>query len=530
MTTVADAQIDVLIVGAGPVGLTLASLLRREKLSVRVLEAHPGTSMHPKARGISARSMETFRSLGLEEAVRAASLPGEHVRFFRGANLLDPNAELGPPLSGADTPHTPAPGALCSQDRLEPVLLAAATAAGADVRFGQRVTSLTPGPNGVAVRAHPRSSPTAQSEQSHRAAYVVGCDGARSLVREAIGIGLAGETELARFLSVRFSAPLGQAMRGREATSYFIGGGKGGFLAVDNDTEWVYQYPVGAGVDVGALCADDGAITELIRDAVGDPELRLEIRDTMVWHMDARIADTYRAGRVLLAGDAAHQTPPTGGHGMNVGIGDAETLAWQLGAVVRGEASTALLDRYTAERRPVGAAVIEVSLGNSTRAYGIDDELLLGTGYPPSRPLAPGAYSASAELGRRLPHAWLEGRDASSLDGAAGQFRVVTGGADAEWIAAVAAAPVALPVGYVALELAAGGEGAGEFAGAGAAVLSQLGAGDALLVRPDGHVAAHFPGAGDVGRASNVLGVAAKGAWLAAALSECLAGPVSRDA
>ena len=485
MCTIASPVADVIIVGAGPIGLTLASLLRREGRSVLVLEAHPGFSRHPKARGISARSMETFRALGLESAIRAVSLPGEHVRFFRGASLADPAAEVTAPPAADEAPNTPAAGVLCSQDRLEPVLAAAALAAGADIRTAHRVTAVRQDDAGAEVDVE-----HAGGTSVLRARYVVGCDGARSLTREAAGIALTGERDLARFLSVRIEAPLGEAVRGREATSYFISGGKGGFLAVDNDREWIYQYPVADGTDAAALREDHGRLVGLVRDAAGIPDLPVEIVDTMLWRMDARIADSFRAGRILLAGDAAHQTPPTGGHGMNVGIGDAETLAWQLATVLRGEATEELLDRYTAERRPVGAAVIEVSLGNAGRAYGIDDELLLASGYAPAAPLAAGEYAPSGEPGRRLPHVPLTG-DAhadSSLDLAAGGFRLVTAAVDPDWAAAVSGL-----VPPVALAPLAAGERAERTPGS-FAERAGLGEGEALLVRPDGHIAARLAG------------------------------------
>lgn len=489
---------EVLIVGAGPIGLTLAALLAARGIETLVVESHPGLSRHPKARGISARSMETFRAMGIEAQVREASLPSEHVRFFRGETLSDPNFELSAPPSEEEAGAvavTPAPGVLCSQDQLEPVLLDAARSAGARVWFSQRVVEVSE-EDGVQdplvrVKLVPRgeSSAAPASETTQlRARYVIACDGAKSMVRESIGISSTGEIGLATFLSIRFSAQLGEVVRGREATSYFLSGGKGGFLAVDNDTEWIYQYPVGTEAEAEKLANQHDELLTLVREAAGIPELESTVADTMSWRMDARIADHYRKGLVMLAGDAAHQTPPTGGHGMNVGIGDAETLAWQLAAVLRGSAGSELLDRYEQDRRPVGKAVIARSLDNASRAYGIDDELLLGTAYQTDAPIPPGEYHPSIKEGRRLPHVPLVSGEhqISSLDLIEQEFTLLSASPNPIWADACAGL-----VEYAALIDAERSE---QVPGT-LAKRIPLGEDEALLVRPDGHIAARLQAA-----------------------------------
>lgn len=469
---------EVLIVGAGPIGLTLAGLLRAQDIDVMVLESHPGLSRHPKARGISARSMETFRKLGLEDQIRAEGLPDEHVRFFRADTLTSPDFALSDPPSTQARGNTPAPGVLCSQDRLEPVLLENARARGARVEFGHRVTEVHDAHDGVAVAV--------DGHEVRRAPFVVGCDGARSTVRRSAGIALSGQKDLARFLSVRFRAPLGDAVRDRTAASYFLTGGKGGFLAIDNDQYWIYQYPVPDGVDPSPLREDITSLIGLVRAAAGVPDLDVEILDTMLWRMDARIADVYHRGRTLLAGDAAHQTPPTGGHGMNVGIGDADTLAWMLADVVRGRAAATLLDRYDKERRPVGAAVIGISSDNAARRYAIDDELLLGTTYDAATPVPNEPYQPSGTPGRRLPHVALLGDPAvtSTIDLIGTGLAIFVLEDDQTWRNAATASGITLISMTTAERRLAT---PGEFAERCGVV-----PGGALLVRPDGHIAARF--------------------------------------
>ncbi|WP_217132025.1 FAD-dependent monooxygenase [Leucobacter chinensis] len=483
---------SVLLVGAGPIGLTLAAMLRQRDIEVLVLEAHPGLSRHPKARGISARSMEAFRALGVEERIREVALPASHIRFFRGDTLADPHAEVSAAPPTHDSGNTPSPGVLCSQDVLEPVLLEHAKSLGTQVLFGHRVTDVQQTETGVSVTAQ-----VAGETKHFDAAYVIGCDGARSTVREAAGIALEGEQGLARFLSIRLIADLRETVRGRESTSYFLAGGKGGFLAVDNATRWIYQYPIAEHTDSDTLRADNDRLAELVRVAAGVSELEVTVLDTMTWRMDACLATTFRNGRLLLAGDAAHQTPPTGGHGMNVGIGDAETLAWRLAAVLGGSAPAATLDRYTAERRPVAETIIAVSSGNAGRNYAIDDELLLATHYGAAEPVALGPYAPSGEPGRRIPHVAIEGDPAvvSSLDLVAVHHLPTLVSEHRELQYAAAAAALGIP--YAALTEASRRErDPGEFR-----EKTGLALGGALLVRPDGHIAERLASADDLASA-----------------------------
>lgn len=424
--------------------------------------------------------METFRALGIEQVIRAVALPDEHIRFFRGDTLADPNFVVSDPPPTHLSRNTPSPGVLCSQDQLEPVLLQCAVDSGARVLFKHRVTSLRQDTNGVEVAFR-----VGASVGMLRARYVIGCDGGRSGVRDAAEIGTTG-TELGRFLSVRFLAPLGDVIADRAAASYFLSGRKGGFLAIDNDRNWVYQYPLPERTNSASLENDEDQLTRLIRAAAGLPQLPVEVLDTMLWRMEARLADTFRNGRVLLAGDAAHQTPPTGGHGMNVGIGDADTLAWMLADVLHEVATPSLLDQYSAERRPVAEAVIRISSENAARAYEIDDELLLGTHYGANPPVASGPYSPSAAPGRRLPHVELidDQTTTSTLDLISTEPIVLTATPDAAWGQAAA---------QIGLTYTAAIEGTRqEVTPDELALKTGLNDGDALLLRPDGHIACHL--------------------------------------
>ncbi|MFJ4597325.1 MULTISPECIES: FAD-dependent monooxygenase [unclassified Kitasatospora] len=514
------ATTSVLIVGAGPVGLTMSLLLSGHGVPHLLVEAHQGTSRHPKARGVSARSMEIFRRLGLEADIRQAGLPASHVFFYRGRDLVDPDfvrtGVAGAPDGGAE--RTPSPGLICSQDALEAVLLRRARELAPDgVRFATRLLSFTEfteftepaavgasagGGEGVHAVLEDRAT---GDRHTVRADWLIGCDGAASTVRTGAGIAMAGPTGLGHFLSIRFEAPLGEVVADRASASYFLTEpGRGGFLAVDNDRHWIYQHPYDPGRDdLADLLGDHRQLARLVRDAAGLPDLDVTVRDTQTWRLDAQLADTYRRSRVLIAGDAAHVTPPTGGHGMNTGIGDADNLAWKLAAVVAGSAGEALLDTYQAERRPVASQVIDLSLANSRArtGYRIDDELLLTAAYrstavhadpdaPARPPLDPDGEHPDGGPGGRLPHLRLAGLPgaASTLDLVGPGFTLLTPTGDPAWQRqADTAAAAGLPVVLRPLPAA-------DWPG-----LSGLPATGALLTRPDGHIAwqAPHPPAGD---------------------------------
>ncbi|MFJ4798908.1 FAD-dependent monooxygenase [Kitasatospora purpeofusca] len=523
MRTRFPAATPVLIVGGGPVGLTLSLLLSAHRVRHLLVEARPGTSLHPKARGVSARSMEIFRSLGLEEEIRRAGLPASHVRFYRGRSLVDPDfvrteAAHGPTDRTAEGPtdgaaagaeRTPAPGLICSQDALEAVLLRRARELAPDaVEFATRLVAFTEDGQGVLATLEDRAT---GHRRTVRADWLVGCDGAASTVRSGAGIAMEGPTGLGHYLSVRFEAPLGEVVADRASASYFLTEpGRGGFMAADNDRHWIYQYPfdpVAGGVP--EALGDHRQLARLVREAAGLPDLDVTVRDTMTWRMDARLAESYRRSRVLLAGDAAHVVPPTGGHGMNTGIGDADNLAWKLASVVTGTAGPALLDSYQDERRPLARQVIDHSLDNSRarNGYRIDDELLLTAAYrstavvpdtapdpradpTPRPPLDPGREHPDGVPGSRLPHLRPAGGNgaASTLDLLGRGFTLLTPAPDAAWQRqADLAGAAGLPVTVRPLADDAPGT-AGRWTGA-----FGLPATGAVLVRPDAHIAWRAP-------------------------------------
>lgn len=500
------ATTSVLVVGGGPVGLTLSLLLSEYGVRHLLVEAHEGTSLHPKARGVSARSMEIFRRLGLEADIRQAGLPASHVFFYRGRDLVDPDFVRTGVSGGAQEgiEHTPSPGLICSQDALETVLLRRGRELAPDsIRFATRLLSFTEDSEGVRAVLEDRAT---GRRHTVRADWLVGCDGAASAVRTGAGIAMEGPTGLGHFLSIRFEAQLGEVVADRRSASYFLTTpGRGGFLAVDNDRHWIYQHPYDLrDGDIAQLLNDHRQLARLVREAAGVPGLEVAVRDTMTWRMDAQLAESYRRSRVLIAGDAAHVIPPTGGHGMNTGIGDADNLAWKLAAITQGPAGEELMDTYQAERRPVARQVIDLSLANSRArtGYRIDDELLLTAVYrstaviaesdaPERPPLEPARDHWGGEPGSRVPHLPLAKVPgvSSTLDLIGPGFTLLTHAGNAAWQRqADTAGAAGLPV--VLRPLAAGARNAVDSGGETTLGVPSAGA---VLVRPDGHIAWRSP-------------------------------------
>lgn len=492
----------VLIVGGGPVGLTLSILLSEQGADHLLVEAHQATSRHPKARGISARSMETLRRCGLEDSIRQAGLPASQRCFYRGRTLVDPDfVRTGLTRSPPDgDERTPSPGLICSQDALEPVLLRRARELAPErIQFGVRLLSFTDDGLGVHAVLEDRTS---GGQHTVRADWLVGCDGAVSTVRTGAGIVMEGPTGLGHFLSVRFEAPLGDVVADRASAVYFLTEpGRGGFMAVDNDRRWIYQYPFDPLEEPDEALIDHRHLAELVGTAAGIPHLEVTVQDTMTWRMDAQLANAYRSSRVLLAGDAAHVIPPTGGHGMNTGIGDTDNLAWKLAAVTAGRATTSLLDSYQAERRPIARQVIDLSSDNArARAgYRIDDELLLTATYrstavitspdsPDRPPLDPSGYHPGSGPGDRAPHVRLVGAPgiSSTLDLIGPDFALITQTDDPAWQQqAATAAAAGIPITVRALNTGPQREAATTNWN----TLCGIPATGAVLVRPDGHIA-----------------------------------------
>jgi 2-polyprenyl-6-methoxyphenol hydroxylase-like FAD-dependent oxidoreductase len=357
MSAPAAHQTDVLVVGAGPVGLTLAVDLGRRGVRCLLIEQKPAPEFLPKMERCNARTMEIFRRMGLADKVRAAGLPADvpmDVYVILAMNeppllrLAYPSvSEARTQIAACTDGSMPLePYQLISQYTLEPLLKAEAEAhPTVDVRYGCEFVALAQDDGGVTATVRFADGATRQV----RAQYLVGCDGGGSTVRKQLGVALRGEGNLLRLFQALYVCPslfdmipIGAGPgRGRH---YHVADDKATFLIMQDSTRhWTLHAVVERPEDMAAQ----------FERTVG-VRVPYEMLYVGPWKQNLLLADRYQAGRVFLAGDAAHLVIPTGGLGMNTGVGDAVDLSWKLHATLAGWGGPHLLRSYEIERRQVG--------------------------------------------------------------------------------------------------------------------------------------------------------------------------------
>lgn len=363
MTVDADEHVDVVIVGAGPSGLTAAHLCARVGLSAVVLERRDGPQRSPAAHVVNARTFEIWRQAGvdmgpvLDECLSPDEAGAVHWVTKLGGDVVGslPFERQGDEMLAV----TPTPIRNLSQHRLEPLLLAPHL----DVRYGHSWSSAKIRFDGVGVEVD-----APQGRYGIDARYVLAADGAASPVRRSLGIELAGPRTIQSFVMVHLGADFRPLVGDAKGVLYFLvdPAAGGPFVCHGADREWVLMHPWDPDAE------PMGAFTEercrgLVRAALADPAAEFEVLGISNWHMSAQIADTYRSGRLFLVGDAAHRFPPTGGLGLNTGVADVHNLVWKIAAVEAGWADPSILDTYETERRPVAEFNRDQSLTNALK-------------------------------------------------------------------------------------------------------------------------------------------------------------------
>ena len=361
-----DQMLDVLVIGAGPVGLSLAIELGHRGVTCLVVERNDRVGYSPRAKTTNVRTREHLRRWGIADALRQASpIPPDY-----GANVVFATRMNGPLLARFENAiHArrernelfSEEGQWVPQYTLEEVLRRhAASLPGVRIEFGCELLGFEEDEDGVAVQL--REVETGRT-RTVRSRYLIGADGARSRVREAIGAQMLGQSPGLKNYSIIFRAADLASRHGHgEAFMYWLVNPDVPALLgpMDQHGLWFFMATKLAN-DVDPAGVDPVA---LIRRGTGLEDLAIEVLRTDPWVAQTRIADTYGTERVFLAGDACHLHPPFGGFGMNMGIGDAVDLGWKLAATLQGWGGPNLLASYQTERRPVHQRVINEAMTN----------------------------------------------------------------------------------------------------------------------------------------------------------------------
>ncbi|MGW4773878.1 FAD-dependent monooxygenase [Nocardia sp. NPDC004278] len=499
----------VLVVGGGLVGLSAALFLEYHNVPYVLVERRAKASVLPRARGLHTRTAELFRQVGVEDRVQQAAATALRAGSFGGASMgtsliaaepLD-ISHLRRAMAAAD----PSPSRFCflPQVLLEPVLAEQARERGGDLRFGVELVEFEADDAGVTATLRDAAGNTSLI----RADYLIAADGAASPIRRALGIEGWEVAPTHHYINAFVRTDLTGVLGGRTFSQCEISNDtvRALVLSKNNTDEWSFHLEYDPTRESAADYSDQRCV-ELIRAAIGVPDIAVELLARSAWDTGSFVADEYRRGRVFLTGDAAHRHAPWGGYGGNTGVADAHNLVWKLAAVRSGTAAPALLDSYQVERWPraiIGAE--QANLGADFRArYGIEtpdnaDRIarMVEIGAVMSRFryssdavshravrgvewVEPHVDRLTGQVGTRLPHVWIDAEQTTStLDLCGPGYALLIAGSAAAWRDAAAHAQRQTGIDIAVHGLAAEWN-----------ACTGLPEGGALLVRPDGHVAA----------------------------------------
>jgi 2-polyprenyl-6-methoxyphenol hydroxylase-like FAD-dependent oxidoreductase len=451
-------ECEVIIIGGGPVGLALATELAWRGRKPVLIDQTDGVIRHPRAGGISLRTMEHCRRWGAAERVANAgfnlNLPLNQ-RFCTSVYGYELATARFPSINETKTPpESPQKVARCRQMWLDPILTQTARSHGADVRHRHRVERFVQDDDGVTCDIHDLE---ADERSQLRGKYMVAADGVNGFVREALGIEMDGKI-IGDSISILFKANIYE-LGGEPCERYILTGPKGNIgniTAMDGFSYFRMILRGAPAFDPKTFDAEGH-----VRAAIGSPDAKVEIISVFPWRRQVRVAEHFQKGRVFLAGDCAHVMVPTGGFGFNTGVGSAVDLGWKLDGVLSGWGGAHLLESYELERRPIASRNVaaahklheawsppgdmakildDTPEGTALRAK-VGEQLMEGTkaewesmgvalGYAyqnspicvpdgtPAPPDDPHKYIPTARPGHRAPHVWLaDGRSILDLFG-----------------------------------------------------------------------------------------------------------------
>ncbi|HFK1545352.1 FAD-dependent monooxygenase [Bacillus albus] len=459
--------VPVLIIGGGLSGLASALFLAKHNVDYLLVERHPSTAIHPKAGGITLRTMELFRELGLENRIKLAGKAIENCRGRIAVHTIaeankEELAKMRATQYGNDEKLlrkieeiSPSKQTACYQIILEEMMLQEARTLGGELSFYHELVSYKQNEQGVIAMIWNRDT---EEESIIHCDYIIAADGAKSKIREQLGISTEGRGTIGGYyMNIYFEADLSEFMQGDAFgfTMVLHPEVLGALIPVDNERRWIYHVSYDP---LKGERPEDFTIErckQILQTAIGSTNVEPEIVSVLPWEATESTATKFQDNRVFLVGDSAHIMPPTGGFGSNTGIQDAHNLAWKLAAVIKGKANPKLLETYHKERYPVAKITTDYASSLLFRAANREegslnnmDGLAVTVGYQycseaildeSATPHRMAIVDLNGRPGTRAPHFWgmYKGKEVSILDLFGNNFVLLTGVDNSSWAEAV---------------------------------------------------------------------------------------------
>ncbi|PHD62008.1 FAD-binding monooxygenase [Bacillus toyonensis] len=455
--------VPVLIVGGGLSGLASALFLAKHNIRYLLIERHPSTAIHPKAGGLTLRTMELFRELGLENRIKLAGKALENCRGrIAVRTIAEANKEELEKMRATQYGNdekllqkieeiSASKQTACYQIILEEMMLQEAKTLGGELSFYHELILFEQNENGVKATIRDRET---EKESVIHCDYVIAADGAKSKIREQLGIKTEGRGTIGGYyMNIYFEADLSEFIQGDAFGFSMVLHPEvlGALIPVDNVKKWIYHVAYDPLKGEGPEDFNIERCKQIIQTAIGSTNVESEILSVLPWEASESTAIKFQDNRIFLVGDSAHIMPPTGGFGSNTGIQDAHNLAWKLAAVIKGKAKPKLLETYHDERYPVAKLTTDYASSLLFRAANREegslnnmDGLAVTVGYQycseaiiddSNTPHRMDVVELNGRPGTRAPHFFgvYEGKEASILDLFGNNFVLLTGIENCSW-------------------------------------------------------------------------------------------------